>query len=235
MDWVEGISEVLPVIRLDDDSRVVSMSPAALQMYGVSEEEARGQVLWKLTTRDQLVSQLPESWRTSPSPPDKGLSSLLEEAARSAGNATVWVWLLTTSGRLFRGICNMIKLPRGFVVYTANVEDPFSRGMVRAERDGTIVSSSGGRWSLENLRLLEDFISGDTLQQLATAHRSSTSRVRTILDKLAESNGFNSASEMRAMIYRAYVEEMVPARQSIFPVICNDQLPGFPLHDAPPQ
>ena len=37
------------------------------------------------------------------------------------------------------------------------------------------------------------------------------------------------------MIYRAYVEEMVPARQSIFPVICNDQLPGFPLHDAPPQ
>lgn len=233
MDWVEGIAEVLPVIRLDEQARIVSMSPAALLMFGVKEQEARGQVLSDLGTREQMLSQLPDSWRVGYRPSNQGLTHLLEQAARSAGNATLWIWLLSSSGRLFRGICNMIKLERGFVVYTANVEDPFSRGMVRAERDGTIVTSSGGRWTFDHLRLLEDFISGDTLQQLATNHQTSTSRVRTVLDKLAESNGFNTASEMRAAIYRTYVEEVVPARQNIFPVLCAN-LPGFPLHDTPP-
>lgn len=233
MDWIEGIGNVLPVIRLDEQAQVVSMSPAALEMYGLTEQEAQGRVLWELTTRDELIAQLPEAWQNKAISREQNMTSMLEQASRTAGNATLWVWLMTTGGRLFRCICNMIKLPEGFVVYTANVEDPFSRGMVRAESDGTIVASSGGRWTLENLRLFEDFISGDTLQQLAANHRSSTSRIRTLLDKLAESNGFGTASEMRAAIYRSYVEEVVPARQTIFPVLCKD-LPGFPLHDSPP-
>lgn len=233
MDWVEGIAEVLPVIRLDEQARIVSLSPMALSMYGVSEEEARGKALWDITTAESLLKQLPESWRGPMLHPEQGLSYLIEEAARTAGNATLWVWLMTSSGRLFRGICNMIKLKVGYVVYTANVEDPFSRGLVRAEPDGTIVGSRGGRWTLDSLRLFEDFISGDTLQQLAKNHHTSTSRVRSVLDKLAEANGYNTASEMRTAVYRLYVEELVPARQTIFPVLCRE-LAGFPLHDTPP-
>lgn len=233
MDWVEGIATVLPVIRLDEQARIVSLSPMALSMYDVSEEEARGKALWDITTAEKLLAQLPESWRGSMLHPAQGLAYLLEEAARTAGNATLWVWLMTSNGRLFRGICNMIKLSEGYVVYTANVEDPFSRGLVRADPDGTIVGARGGRWTLDSLRLFEDFISGDTLQQLARTHRTSTSRVRSVLDKLAAANGHNTASEMRAAVYRVYVEEVVPARQTIFPVLCRD-LPGFPLRDTPP-
>ncbi|HBM83492.1 MAG TPA: hypothetical protein DD459_07460, partial [Halieaceae bacterium] len=136
MDWIEGLGAIMPVTRLGDDMRVVDMSPASLRMHGMTLEEVRGKTLSELAHRPPMTDVLPSAWRrTAPLTTDP-IGGLLEDAARQYGNATAWVWLLTPSGRLFRGILNVIKLHVGFLTYLANVEDPFTRSLVRAEPDG---------------------------------------------------------------------------------------------------
>ena len=161
------------------------------------------------------------------------VGGLLEDAARLYGNATAWVWLLTPAGRMFRGVLNVVKLAAGYVVYLANIEDPFNRSLVRADQDGHITDSLGARWTLQTLQLFEDFISGNPLHQIAAEHGISTSRVRSILDELAAGTGYSTAGALRTAIYRSFADELVPARQSIFPVM-SDDLPGFPRFDRRP-
>ncbi len=233
MDWVEGVGELVPVTRLDEDLRIVSMSPAALRMNGVTLEEAVGKTLSELAHGERMVGVLPANWRRSQPMQKDPVGGLLEDAARLYGNATAWVWLLTPAGRMFRGILNVVKLAQGYVVYLANIEDPFNRSLVRAEPSGCITDSLGARWTLHTLQLFEDFISGNTLHQIAADHGMSTSRVRSILDELAEATGFSTAGALRAAVYRNWAEELTPARQSIFPVL-SDDLPGFPRFDKVP-
>ncbi|GEM_PF-2413405 len=233
MDWIEGLGEVLPVTRLGDDMRVVDMSPAALRMHGMTLQEVRGKTLSELAHRESMTNILPGVWQRNTPLIKDPVGGLLEDAARLYGNATAWVWLLTPSGRMFRAILNVIKLDTGFLTYLANVEDPFTRSLVRAEPDGTIVGSLGARWTLETMRVFEDFIAGDSLQEIARSHGLTTSRVRGILDDLADQTGYATAGALRAAIYRNYADEMVPARQTIFPVV-TDTVPGFPRYDRSP-
>ncbi|MCR9184585.1 MAG: PAS domain-containing protein [Halieaceae bacterium] len=223
----------MPVTRLGDDMRVVDMSPASLRMHGMTLEEVRGKTLSELAHRPPMTNVLPSAWRrTAPLTKDP-IGGLLEDAARQYGNATAWVWLLTPSGRLFRGILNVIKLHVGFLTYLANVEDPFTRSLVRAEPDGTIIGSLGARWTLETMQVFEDFIAGDSLLDIASSHKLSKNRVRTILDDLSDQTGYETPGALRAAIYRNYADEMVPARQTIFPVVTNE-VPGFPIYDRAP-
>lgn len=233
MDWAEGLGELMPVTRLDEDLRIVSMSPAGLRLNGVTMEQARGKTLSDLAQREDMAAVLPSSWRRTKPMQKDAVGGLLEDAAKLYGNATAWVWLLTPGGRLFRAVLNVVKLAPGYVVYLANIEDPFNRSLVRADQDGNITDVLGARWTLQSLQLFEDFISGNPLHQIAADHGIATSRVRSILDELAAGTGFSTAGALRAAIYRRCADELVPARQSIFPVL-SDELPGFPLFDRPP-
>lgn len=233
MDWVEGVGQLMPVTRLDDDMRIVSMSPAALRLNGVTLEQALGKTLSELAQREEMMAVLPPSWRRAQPMSKDPVGGWLEDAARLYGNATAWVWLLTPLGRMFRSILNVVKLEAGYIVYLANIEDPFSRSLVRANQDGTLIGSLGTRWTLQSMQLFEDFISGNPLHQIATDYGIATSRVRMILDELAAGAGFSTAGALRSAVYRNYADEMVPARQSIFPIL-SDELPGFPLFDKSP-
>lgn len=233
MDWVEGVGELVPVTRLDEDLRIVSMSPAALRMNGVTLEQALGKTLSELAHSEEMVAVLPTGWRRSQPLKKDPVGGLLEDAARLYGNATAWVWLLTPAGRIFRGILNVVKLAKGYVVYLANIEDPFNRSLVRADQSGVIIDTLGARWTLHTLQLFEDFISGNTLHQIAADHGIATSRVRSVLDELAAATGFSTAGALRAAVYRNCADELMPARQSIFPVL-SDEMPGFPQFDRVP-
>lgn len=234
MDWVEGLGELMPVTRLGEDLRVVSMSPAALRLNGVTHEQALGKTLSELAQRQDMASVLPPDWRRAkPTTFKDPVGGLLEDAARLYGNATAWVWLLTPRGRMFRAVLNVVKLEIGYIVYLANIEDPFNRSLVRVDREGSITDSLGARWTLQTMQLFEDFISGSSLHQIASDHGIPTSRVRAVLDELAAATGFSTAGALRAAVYRSYADELMPARQSIFPVL-SDELPGFPLFDRPP-
>lgn len=234
MDWIEGLGEVLPVTRLNDDTRVVDMSPAALRMHGIALADALGKTLSELAHSPAMTEVLPAAWRrTTPMIKDP-VGGLLEDAAKLYGNATAWVWLLTPSGRMFRGILNVIKLEVGYLTYLANIEDPFTRSLVRASPDGTIVGSLGASWTLKTMQVFEDFVAGCSLHEIAQIHSLKTSRVRAILDDLAHQTGYETAGALRVAIYRNYADEMAPAVQSIFPVLTDD-MPGFPLYDKPPQ
>lgn len=234
MDWVEGLGELMPVTRLDEDLRIVSMSPAGLRLNGVTMEQALGKTLSELAQREEMAVVLPAGWRRTRPMQKDPVGGLLEDAAKLYGNATAWVWLLTPAGRMFRGVLNVVKLAVGYVVYLANIEDPFNRSLVRADQDGHITDSLGARWTLQTLQLFEDFISGNPLHQIAAEHGISTSRVRSILDELAAGTGYNTAGALRTAIYRSCADELVPARQSIFPVM-SDDLPGFPQFDRRPR
>lgn len=227
MDWVEGIGQVMLAVRVDDDMLIQSMSPMAEAVFGITEADAQGKTLSDISRRDAITAHLPPSWQREQRLQKDPMGGLLEDAARAYGNATSWVWLLTPSGRIFRGICNVIKLDDGFVVYTANIEDPFSRSIVRGDQDGYLVGSTGGRLNLQTLPIFEDFVGGSTLQQIAVDHAISTSKVRTILDNLAESNGYSTAGELRVSVYRFCTEELLPSRQNIFPILCEHRH-GFP-------
>jgi PAS domain-containing protein len=233
MDWAEGLGELMPVTRLDEDLRIVSMSPAALRLNGVTLEQALGKTLSELAQREDMAAVLPPGWRRTRPMQKDPVGGLLEDAARLYGNATAWVWLLSPQGRMFRAILNVVKLEAGYIVYLANIEDPFSRSLVKADKEGTITDSLGGRWTLQTMQLFEDFISGNTLHQIAADHGVPTSRVRTVLDELAAATGFATAGALRAAVYRSYADELMPARQSIFPIL-SDELPGFPQFDRPP-
>jgi len=233
MDWVQEIGERLPVTRLDDAMRVVSMSPAALRLSGVTLQQAQGKTLSELSQREESRAVLPSQWRRSVVNGAHPVGGLLEESARLYGNATASIWMLTPRGRLYRSILNMVKLECGFLSYVANVEDPFSCTMVRADTDGTMVDSDGTRWTFQTIGLFEDFIRGNSLQQISAEHAIPPSRVRSILDDLATSKGLPTAGALRNSAYRSYAEEMIPARHAIFPVM-SDELPGFPIYDTPP-
>ncbi|MDO8862367.1 PAS domain-containing protein [Haliea sp. E1-2-M8] len=233
MDWVEGLGELMPVTRLDDDLCIVSMSPAALRLNGVTHEQALGKTLSELAQRQDMASVLPPGWRRAKPMSKDPVGGLLEDAARLYGNATAWIWLLTPRGRMFRAILNVVKLSVGYIVYLANIEDPFNRSLVRADQEGIITDSLGAHWTLQTMQLFEDFVSGNSLHQIAADHGIPTSRVRTVLDELAAATGFSTAGALRAAVYRSYADELMPARQSIFPVL-SDELPGFPLFDRPP-
>lgn len=233
MEWVQEIGERLPVTRLDDAMRVVSMSPAALRLSGVTLQQAQGRTLSELAQREELLAVLPPQWRAGRVGGAHPVGGLLEEAARLHGSAASWIWMLTPKGRMYRSILNMVKLDSGFLSYVANSEDPFSCTMVRADRDGTMVDSDGTKWTLQTIALFEDFIRGNSLQQISTEHAIPPSRVRSILDDLATSKGLPTAGALRNSAYRSYTEEMIPARHAIFPVM-SDELPGFPIHDTPP-
>ncbi|PLW80975.1 hypothetical protein CWI75_17935 [Kineobactrum sediminis] len=232
MDWVEGIGQVMLAVRLDEDMLILSMSPMAEAVFGIKEADVQGKSLSEISRRDAIIAHLPPSWRRDQRLQKDSMGGLLEDAARAYGNATSWVWLLTPSGRMFRGICNVIKLDVGYVVYTANIEDPFNRTILRGEQDGTLVGLAGSRLDLHTLPIFEDFIGGSTLQQIATDHAISTSKVRTILDNLAEATGHNTAGELRISVCRLSTEELIPARQNIFPILC-EQRHGFPQDDLP--
>ncbi len=233
MDWVEGLGDLMPVTRLDEDLCVVSMSPAALRPNGVTLDQALGKTLSELAQREDMAAVLPPSWRRAKPLQKDPVGGLLEDAAQLYGNATSWVWLLTPGGRMFRGVLNVVKLEIGYIVYLANIEDPFNRSLVHADEHGNITDSLGARWTLQSLQLFEDFISGNSLHKIAADHGVPTSRVRTVLDELAAATGFSTAGALRAAVYRNYADELMPARQSIFPVL-SDDMPGFPRHDRPP-
>lgn len=232
VSWSAGLGEVMSVILLDEDRRVVSMSPTALRLYDLSLEQAAGKTLSELAGRDVMLGVLPPVWRRTLQVRKDPVGDLLEEAARLVGNATAWIWLLTPGSRLFRCILNTVKVDNGFIVYVGNVEDPFNRSVVRAEQDGTIVGSRGARWTLQTMQLFEDYISGVPLHQIARDHDLSISRVRTILDAIAADAGFASLGALRTSVYNGYAEEMMPARHAIFPVV-SDELPGFPRREGP--
>lgn len=233
MDWAEGLGELMPVTRLDENLRIVSMSPAGLRLNGVTMEQALGKTLSELAQREDMAMVLPSSWRRGKPMQKDPVGGLLEDAAKLYGNATAWVWLLTPGGRMFRAVLNVVKLAVGYVVYLANIEDPFNRSLVRADQDGNITDALGAHWTLQSLQLFEDFISGNPLHQIAADHGIATSQLRSILDELAAGTGYSTAGALRAAIYRSCADELVPARQSIFPVL-SDELPGFPLFDRPP-
>jgi hypothetical protein len=233
MDWVQKIGELLPVTRLDNAMRVVSMSPAALRLSGATLEQAKGLTLSELLHREEVLAVLPPQLRRNVISEINPVGGLLEECARIHGNATASIWLLTPKGRLYRSMLNMVRLERGFLSYVANIEDPFSCTMVCANRDGTLVDSEGTIWTFQTIALFEDFIRGNSLQQLSADHAIPPSRVRHLLDDLAISKGMGTASALRNSAYRSYAEEMIPARHAIFPVM-SDELPGFPIHDTPP-
>jgi hypothetical protein len=232
MDWVQETGERLPVTRLDDAMRVVSMSPAALRLSGVTLEQARGRTLSELAQREEVLAVLPPQWRRSVISDTHPVGGMLEEAARLYGNAAAWIWMMTPKGRLYRSIINMVKLESGFLSYVVNVEDSFSCTMVRADQNGTMVDSDGTEWTFQTIALFEDFIRGNSLQQISADHAIPPSRVRSILDDLAISKGLKTAGALRNSAYRSYAEELIPARHAIFPVM-SDELPGFPLDDTP--
>jgi hypothetical protein len=231
MDWIEVAGNVLPAIRLDDELRVVSMSPAALRLAGVSREQAQGSTLSELAQREELLAVLPPGWRRSSNLMARhAVFGVLEDTARLYGNAMAWVWLLTPLGRLYRSAVNVVKLEHGFLAYVANVEDHFSCTLVQADQTGKMIDSQGTEWTFETISLFEDFIRGNTLEQMATNHRIPPSRVRAILDDLATSKSYNTAGALRTSAYRCYADEIVPVRQAIFPVM-SDELPDFPRSD----
>jgi len=232
MDWAQVLGERLPVTRLDKAMRVVSMSPAALRLSGVTSEQARGKTLTELMQREEVLATLPPQWRGSVINNMHPVGSLIEESTRLYGNAIAWIWMLTPKGRLYRSALNMVKLEQGFLSYVANIEDPFSCTMVHANRDGTMVDSDGTEWIFETIAVFEDFIRGNSLQQISADHAIPPSRVRAMLDDLAASKGMATASALRSSAYRSYAEEVIPARHAIFPVM-TDEMPGFPVHDTP--
>jgi len=131
---------------------------------------------------------------------------------------------------MFRGILNAVRLDSGFLVYLGNVEDLFSRSVLRAEQDGTIVGALGARFTLKTMQIFEDYISGAALHQMATDHNQPISRIRATLDAIAEEAGFASSGALRTWMFNLYAEEMLPAKHSVVPVM-SDELPGFPRRD----
>lgn len=231
---MEVAGNVLAVIRLDDELRVVSMSPAALRLAGVSEEQAQGMSLSQLAQREELQAVLPPGWRRSNHFGARhAVFGELEDTARLHGNAMAWIWLLTPLGRMYRAALNVVKLEDGFLAYLANVEDYFTSTLVQADQAGKIIDAQGTEWTFETMGLFEDFIRGHTLQQIASNHGMPRSRVRAILDDLAASKNHDTAGDLRMSTYRAYADEVVPVRQAIFPVM-SEELPDFP-HEGTPQ
>jgi hypothetical protein len=228
--WFEGMADVMSVVLLDERRRVLSMSPASLRFFNVTEEDAVGRTLLELSSRDQMLAVLPVQWRRPMVLRGDPFGELLVETALQFGNASAWIWLMTPAGQMFRAILNVVKLERGFLVYLGNVEDPYSRSVVRAEQDGSIIGALGARFTLESLQIFEDYISGATFAQIATDHRLPVSRVRAMLDEIAEQAGFTSSGALRTWMFNLYAEEMLPARHSILPVV-SDELPGFPRRD----
>lgn len=160
MSWFEGMAQVMSVVLLDDDRRVVSMSPASLRLYRLTLEEAVGKTLSELSSREEILAVLPAEWRRPMVLRRDPFGEVLEETALVFGNASAWIWLITPEGQMLRGILNAVKLDSGFLVYLGNVEDPFSRSVVRAEPDGTIVGALGARFTLKTMQIFEDYISG---------------------------------------------------------------------------
>lgn len=228
--WFEGMANVMSVVLLDEGRRVLSMSPASSRFFSITAEEAVGKTMFELSTRDDMLAVLPRQWRRPMVLRGDPFGELLEETALQFGNASAWIWLVTPEGRMCRAILNVVKLESGFLVYLGNVEGPYSRSVVRVERDGTIIGALGARFTLESLQVFEDYISGATLQQMATDHRLPVSRVRAILEDIAEQAGFISAGALRTWMFNLYAEEMLPARHSVLPVV-SDELPGFPRRD----
>lgn len=231
MDWIETVGNILPVSRLDEELRVVSMSPAALRLVGVTAEQAQGKTLSELARREELVAVLPPQWRRPGSAARHPVLGLLEDTARLYGNAMAWIWLMTPRGRLYRSAFNVVKLEPGFLTYIANVEDPFSCTLLHADQTGKMIDSDGTEWTFDTIVVFEDFIRGHSLQQIATDHGIPASRVRAILDDLATSKNLSTAGALRMSAYRSYAEELVPARHAIFPVM-SDEVPGLPRYDA---
>lgn len=230
LEWAETVGHIIPVTVLDDDLRIVSMSPAALKLHGVTLEEAVGKTHTEVADREAMVAVLPPPWqRRMVVPAPAGGSNFLEDMARLNGNATAWVWIVTPKGQMFRGILNMIRIEDGFVVYLANVEDSFSRTIAGAEQDGTLVGSRGARWTLETMQIFEEYIGGGTLHQIASDYGTTTSRIRAIVEEIAADAGFDSAGAMRVATFNIFAEDMIPSPQSIIPVM-SDDLPGFPKH-----
>ena len=232
MEWAESIGHIIPVTVLDDSLRIVSMSPAALRLHDLTLEEVLGKTLTEAASREAMVAVLPPAWRRPmvvPKATSNGVGNMLEEVARQHGNATSWAWIVTPKGRMFRCIINMIRLQQGYLLYLANVEDPFNRSVARAEQDGTIVGCRGARWTLETIQIFEDYIGGSALHQIATDYGLNTSRVRAILEDIAEQAGFESAGALRLATFNMFAEEMIPSRHTILPVL-SDHLPGFPGH-----
>lgn len=220
------------MIRLDDELRVVSMSPAALRLAGVSEEQAQGITLSGLVQREELQAVLPPAWRRSNHFGARhAVFGELEDTARLHGNAMAWIWLLTPLGRMYRAALNVVRLAYGFLAYLANVEDYFSSTLVRADQAGKMIDSQGTEWTFETMGLFEDFIRGHTLQQIARNHGVPRSRVRAVLDDLAARKNHNTAGAWRMSAYRFYADAVVPARQAIFPVM-SEELPDFPRGDT---
>ena len=228
---MEVAGNLIPVIRLDDELRVVSMSPAALRLAGVTPEQAEGRTLSELARREEVLAVLPPAWRRSSNLTARhAVFGVLEDTARLYGTAMSWVWLLTPLGRIYRCAVNVVKLEQGFMVYAANVEDHFSCTLVQADQAGTLIDSQGTEWTFETIGLFEDFIRGNALQDIATNHGMPASRIRAILDDLATSKNHNTAGALRTSAYRCYADEMVPVRQAIFPVM-SDELLDFPRSD----
>lgn len=230
MEWAESVGHIIPITVLDNDLRIVSMSPAALRLHGVAPEEALGKTLNEVANREAMVSVLPPAWQrkiVAPKTSPNGVSTMMEEMARQHGNATSWIWIVTPEGHMFRCILNMVRLERGFLVYVANVEDAFNRTVARAEQDGTIVGSRGARWTLETIQIFEEYIGGKSLHQIGKDYGLTTSRVRAILEDIADEAGLESAGAMRLVVFNLFAEEMIPSRHTILPVL-SDDLPGFP-------
>ena len=230
--WFEAMADVMSVVLLDEHRRVLSMSPASLRFFSVTPEEAVGKTMSELSTRDDMLAVLPRQWRRPMVLRGDPFGALLEDTALQFGNASAWIWLVTPRGRMCRAILNVVKLESGFFVYLGNVEGPYSRSVVRAEQDGSIIGTLGARFTLESLQVFEDYISGATLQQMATDHRLPVSRVRAMLEDIADQAGFISAGALRTWMFNLYAEDMLPARHSILPVLADD-MPGFPCRDRP--
>jgi len=232
LEWAEAVGHIISVTVLDDDMRIVSMSPAALRMHGVTLEEALGKTHAEIVQREAMISVLPPSWRRPmvvPATKTNGIASMLEDVAKEHGNATAWIWMVTSAGRMFRCILNIVQLERGYLVYVGNVEDPFNRTVARAEPDGTIVGSRGARWTLETIQIFEDYISGTSLQRISVDYGMKINQIRALLEDIAAEAGLESAGAMRLTVFNLFAEEMIPARSSILPVM-SDELPGFPKH-----
>ena len=225
---MEVTGGVLAVIRLDDERRIVSMSPAAQRLAGVTWDEVQGMTLAELARREEGQAVLPSAWRRSGSQAARhAVFSELEDTARQHGSAMAWIWILTPRGRVYRCALNLVRLAQGFLLYLANVEDYFTSTLVQADQDGNIIDAEGTRWTFETLGLFEDFIRGHTLEQIASNHGLPRSRVRAVLDDLAASKNHNTAGAWRSSTYRTYADAIVPVRQAIFPVM-SEELPDFP-------
>ncbi len=215
--FVQAIDDNLMITLIDDNWCIRAMTRCGAgimgftepkEIIGVNFSEATSERLPKLMFEDKLLAPIHDY----PSP----TRDVLKPVADSEGIAVGWLWVVhAQTGKMSRIASSLRKLSEGYLLECVLLEDPTNKCWEQIV-DEKYVCEQGVHFTTQEMTIVEEYMSGATYEQMATAAGCSPTTAKRLLNRIITDMNFESPADLREYLWQRHSEEfMVSPRQMV--------------------